>query len=245
VLQPSFLRGFTLTADWYNIRISKAINQVTAEKVAELCVDQATLDNQYCDAITRNNGGPNAGFIDSFVVGPLNVAAFTTAGLDVSLNYIFRTDRAGTFSVNVVGNYLDKQSYVPIPGAAPVNDAYTGGTADGDTISPKYQAKVDLTWKKGALTFNYGLSWWSKTYRYDRQRIASNPDIVAPQYLKYKERWVQDVYLSYDFDERLQLYTGIDNIGNQKPAIGSSAYPVSAVGRFFYVGAKVKLADAF
>lgn len=238
VLQPSFLRGFTLTADWYNIRISKAINTVTPEKVAELCVDQATLDNQYCDAITRTNGGDDAGFIESFVVGPLNVAAFRTAGLDINLNYQFRTQRAGNFLVSLVGNYLNKLNYVPIPGADPVNDAYT-------SYVPKYQAKFDLSWNKGPLTISYGLSWWSKTYRFDRQEVASNPDIVAPEYLKYKERWVHDIYASYDIDERLQLYTGIDNFANQKPDIGANSYPVSSVGRFFYVGAKVKLADVF
>jgi outer membrane receptor protein involved in Fe transport len=247
VLQPSFIPHLVLTADWYNINIDDAINTADAQTIADLCVDQPTLDNQYCAAITRTNGGSTAGNITSFMVGPFNVANFHTAGLDVTLNYAYPTDTAGTFRLNLIGNYLNELTFVPIPGSPPVNQAYIGGSNIGSAngASPELQGTLNLGWEKGPFNFNWKIDYFSKTYRYPRQTIDSNPDIVAPQYLKLKELFENSVFASYDITDQFQIYGGIDNIFNEKPDIGQIGYPVSAVGTFFYLGAKVKLADIF
>lgn len=236
VLTPRFLPGFSLRADWYDIRLENAVNLVTPEELAQLCVDQATLDNPFCAAITRQNGATgtaDAGNIVSFQLSPQNVAEFRTAGLDVNLNYRLRTDSLGTFTLNVQGNYLDRLEFIGTPGA-PVTD--NRGTA----FAPKYQANLDLTWQKDNLTLNYGLSWFDKTSRFSNQEMAGNPDIIAPEYLYFKERWQHDIYASVDVAERFQFFGGVNNVFGQKPALGSLDYPVNANGRYFFAGAKVK-----
>ena len=245
VLQPDFIPRLTISADWYNIRIDSAINTASAEQLAALCVDQPTLDNQYCDQIVRSDGSVlPAGYITGFNLKPFNVANFKTAGLDVTLAYSIPTTKAGTFNIRLQGNYLDKLSYVPIPGATAINTAYVGGSENGIT-SPKYQITTDLSWSKGPAMVNYRISYFSRTYRFDRQTVASNPDVTAPEYMKLKERFVNDVYASYDVSDQFQIYGGVNNLFDQKPALGELSFPVSAVGRFFYIGAKVKLADIF
>lgn len=244
VLQPSFIPRLVITADWYDIRINNAINTVEPETVAELCVDQATLDNQYCDAIVRQNGagGPaDAGNIVSFNVGPLNVANFKTSGLDFTVSYRHPTQSAGTFGVRVIGNYLHKLQFVPIPGADPVNEAYVASPS----VSPKFQITTDLTWETGPFSLDWQINYASKLYRFDRQTVASNPDVVEPKYLKLKERFSHDVSFNFEVTEQFEFYGGVNNLFNQKPALGSLNTPVSAVGRFFFVGARVKLADVF
>ena len=246
VLQPGFAPRLTLTADWYNIRISNAISTATARQLAMLCVDQQTLNNPYCGLVTRSDGSSApAGYITGFSTMPLNVASFRTAGLDVALDYTIPTARAGTFGIHAKGNYLDKLSFVPVPGAAAVDEAYVGGSWNAPYVSPKYQVTADLGWTKGPATVNYRISYFSKTYRYDRQTVASNPDVVAPEYMKLKARFVNDLYAAYDVTEQFQIYGGVNNLFNQKPVLGELAFPASAVGRYFYIGAKVKLADIF
>ena len=100
----------------------------------------------------------------------------------------------------------------------------------------------DLTWQKGPVTLNYGLSWFDKTLRFTNQETEGNPDIVAPEYLYYKERWTHDLYGSIDVNDDFQFYGGVNNIFGEKPDIGANTYPVSSVGRFFYAGARVKIA---
>lgn len=240
VLAPRFLPGLTISADWYDIRLANAINQVSAQQLSELCVDQPDLNNQFCQAITRQNGpGVNVlpGNIVGFTVEPRNVAAFRTAGLDLNLNWRIRTGTLGTFNIKAVGGYLDKLSFVGTPGADPTDQR-------GTAFAPKYQANVDVTWNKGPLTLNYGLSWYGKTLRYSNLIVAGDPDYVAPQYLYYKERWVHDIYASVDVGKQFQFYGGVNNVFDQQPDIattGLGGYPTDFRGRFMFVGARVKM----
>lgn len=238
VLHPAFAPRFLVTADWYDIRIRNAINVVSAQSLADLCVDQSTLDNPYCAAITRQNGGIGAGNITSYQLTPFNVAQIRTSGLDLTIAYTVPTAQAGTFGARIMANYLHKLTSVPIPGADTVNNAYVAG-------APKYQVTSDLTWQNGALGLDWQINYASSVYRYDRQTVASNPDIVAPEYLKLKERFSHDVSFSYDVGKQFTIYGGVNNLFNQKPAIGSLNTPISAVGRYFFMGAKVQLADLF
>ena len=248
VIQPSFIPRLVVTADWYDIKIDDAINTASADQLAGLCVDQQSLDNAYCDLIARQGSGDaNPGYISGFTLSPFNVANFKTSGLDFTVSYLHPTDSAGTFGLRLVGNYLHELKFVPVPGADAINKAYLPG-------SPKFQITTDLTWAKGPVSFDWQINYASSTYRFDRQTIASNPDIVAPEYLKYKERFTHDLSFRVQASDRFEFYGGVNNMFDQKPSFALLNYagaesglntPVSAVGRFFFVGARVKMADIF
>jgi len=231
VFQPKFLRGFNLAVDWYDIKLKNAINQVTAQELAELCVDQANISNVFCQSITRQQG---TGLINGFTVAPQNVADFRTAGLDVNMSYRVETAKFGTFNWSVKGNYLHRLEFIGTPGAPVTNSLQTA-------YAPKFQANSDLTWSLGPWTLNYGVSWFDKTRRYTAEQVASTPNFVDPRYVFYKDRWVHDLYLSVDVDKRFQFYGGVNNMFDTKPSLGSIGYPVDAVGRFMFVGARVKM----
>ena len=231
VLRPRFIPGLTASFDWYDIKLKNAINTPTAEELAQLCVDQPTLDNVYCQNVTRASG---TGYISSYFVQPQNVANFRTAGADFKLNYGFDTAKLGSFAIGIVGGYLDRLEFIPTPGA-------TVNIDRGEAYYPKWNATGDVTWKLNALTVNYGISWFSKTDRYTREELAGNPDIAAPQYLKYKEKWQHDLYVAYDVDKRFRFYMGVNNLFDQQPSIASANYPVSFVGRYMYAGAKITM----
>ncbi len=241
VLQPRFLPGFSLRADWYDIKLKNAINQVSSQELADLCVDQPTLNNPFCANITRQNGAAgtaDAGNIIGFTVIPQNVAQFRTAGLDINLNYTLRTSKVGTFNLSVIANYLDRLEFIGTPGADVTNSR-------GQIGAPKYTVNADLSWKLDNFRLAYGILWTDKTLRYSNQAVAGDPDIVAPQYLYIKELWQHDISMNLDVTDRFQIYGGVRNLWNQKPDIGTLAAPISAVGRFGYVGARVKLPNLF
>ena len=243
ILRPDFAPRLLITADWYNIRIGSAILTATAQQLAELCVDQQTVNNQYCALIARQNGGGTPGFINGFTLQPFNVATYHTAGLDLTLDYSLPTATAGTFRAHVVANYLHRLEYVPIPGAPLVNEAYTGGEAL--TQSPKVQVTGDFGWQKGPIGINWRATYFAPTYRYSRKEMAADPNIVAPEYLRYKARFVNDLSATADIGDQFQIYGGVNNLFDVKPDIGSQFYPVNATGRFVYIGARVRLADVF
>ncbi|EZP83734.1 TonB-dependent receptor [Novosphingobium resinovorum] len=234
VLRPSFLKGFTLSADWYNIRISKAINYSTAQDIVDLCYDQPTLQNQYCSLITRSG---TTGYINGFSVVPQNVASYKTAGLDLNLQYRLEASPAvGSFLFSLVGNYLNKLEFVPSLGAVAQNELDSSAYP-----APKFSATFDLTWIKGPFSLNYGINWWDKTRRVTREQQAANPDYLPSQYIWYKEKWEHELYASYNVDDRFTIYGGVNNLFDTKPDVGAVAYPISAVGRSFFMGVKANV----
>ncbi len=237
VVQPRFVPGLSLRADWYDINLQGAINTVSANEVARLCVDQATIDNVFCRSITRTSvatGTAAIGNITGFVVEPQNVARFSTAGLDVNVNYQVDAGSLGRFNLRLIGNYLDKLEFIGTPGAD-VTDSR------GEATAPKYTVNGDLTWSMGQVTMNYGLSWFDNTLRYSNLTTISNPDIVADEYKYLKALWQHDIYVSVDATDHFQFYGGVNNVFGQKPEIGTDSYPVSSIGRYFFAGARMKM----
>jgi outer membrane receptor protein involved in Fe transport len=57
--------------------------------------------------------------------------------------------------------------------------------------------------------------------------------------------WDHNIRVSYDVDERFNIYAGINNLTDQKPDFADFNYPISGIGRFFYVGARLSLEDLF
>jgi len=233
VLRPRFLPGLTASADWYDIDLKDAINTVGGNDLVNLCVDSPTLDNPYCAAFTRARG---TGRISSFTVGPQNVANFQTAGLDVNIDYRVATGAFGTFDLRLVGGYLDKLTFVAIPGAVPTNNVDSFG-------APRWNANFAPTWTLDRVSVNYNLRWFNATRAFDRNTTAANPDVAAGRFLRFDALWQHDIQIAYQVPNGFGLYGGITNFTDQKPdpaAYGTNV-PISPIGRFFYVGARVGL----
>jgi outer membrane receptor protein involved in Fe transport len=239
VLQPRFIPGLNVSLDWYDIKIKDAINQATAEEVAENCVDAPTLDNVFCAALTR---GAQTGGISNFILQPENVANFRTSGLDFNISYRFDPARAGIsdnigiFNIRLFGNYLDKLEFIPAPGADLDDDR-------GEQYAPKWQLTADLTWELKPVTINYGFNYFSKTTRYSNAELVGDPDMASEENIYYNARHTHDLQVAFNLDQ-YRFYAGVNNFTNQKPDL-STIYPVNAVGRYFYAGARLAFRDLF
>jgi iron complex outermembrane receptor protein len=237
ILRPEFASGLSVALDWYDIEIEDAINTPEAQEVAQLCVDNPSLDNPYCGGINRD---PDTGYIVGFTVRPDNVASFRTAGLDVSINYQIDTESLGGFHVQLVGGYLDRLEFISVPGAEVDNDLE-------EQYFPKFSATMDVSWTRGPLTLAYGLNWFGKTDRFTRETLAGDPDYSDPRYFKVKQKWDHEINAAYDINDQVNVYAGINNLFDEKPAFGygsNSSYPISAMGRYFYAGVRVNFGEA-
>ena len=244
VLRPHFLSGLTFSADWYDIRLKDAINQVTPSDLANLCVDQQTLDNPFCAAITRASPAyvtaalpqvVQPGTIVGYTVSPQNVASFRTAGLDVNVDYLLRTTGVGTFNLRLVGGYLKRLDFTGIIGA-PINDRrdFFG--------SPRWNANFSPTWTLGGFSLNYNLRWFDATLAFDRNTLAANPDVAAGRYIRNDALWQHDVQAQVQLPDGFAFYGGVNNLTNQKPDPASfgTNNPISPLGRYLYVGVRVR-----
>jgi iron complex outermembrane recepter protein len=238
VVQPRFIPGLTFAADYYDVRISDAVATPAAQVLADLCVDEPTLTNVFCDAVDRLPGSAatGAGTIRGFRLQPQNVAEFRTSGIDFAANYRLRTAAAGVFNFRMVGNWLERLEFLPLPGGNVVDSR---GVASAS--APKWQVNFNTTWQLDHFRLTHRINYFSPTFRYSRQAMAADPNIVAPEYLQFSARFTHDFQAAIDVNDRMTFYGGVNNAFRQQPDIGATWYPVSAVGRFIYFGARVRL----
>lgn len=237
IVQPSFLPRLTISADYYDVEIENAIANPSATTFAELCVDALSLDNQFCDNIERTPAGPgfdpnDAGLISGFTLFPSNVAAFSTRGIDFSLRYRQPTAKLGTFNLSLVGNHLISLKTQGTPGADFIESAGVVG-------SPEWQVNFDLNWTLDNFNLNYGINFFSETLRFSRATVEADPDIVAPEYLYFNSKFQHDIQARWTTDEGMSFYVGVNNLFDQRPDVGATFTPVSALGRFFYAGFRI------
>lgn len=240
ILQPQFIPGLTVSADWYDITIDEAIITAAPQVLADLCVDTSSLDNQFCDQVTRD---PTTGGIVDFVSSPLNVAEISTQGIDFAAAYQFDVAEVlgadsdyGFANIRLIGNRLRKLDFINFPGDAVDEDL-------GEEDAPKWQLNFDATWQRGPLSFNYGFTYFSKTLRDSDTATANDPNIFAPEFIRHPALFTHDFQARYELSEQFQVYAGVNNFTDQEPSVGRTFYPVSAVGRFFYAGFRADFAS--
>lgn len=231
IYRPKFIEGLVLSADWYDIELQGAISFAEPQDAAQLCVDLPTLTNDFCNLIDR---GPDGG-ISGFTQLPQNVASFSTRGVDFNVSYSLElhrlgfSERWGSLQFDLSGNKLGELKIVSLPGAPPVSQL-------GQKNAPEWQANTDVRWQFANSVLRWQVHYFDETNRFDDVTTRNNPNIVARRYLQYNRKLTHDLYASHRFGDGLMVYVGVNNVTGEKPDLGETFYPVSAVGRYLYAG---------
>jgi outer membrane receptor protein involved in Fe transport len=232
VLQPRFLPGLTVSVDYYSIKIEDAIAAVTAQDIVNTCYDNTTFPNQFCNLFTRN--GPTAGpttFGFNFLQQTqLNFGKIETAGIDASLDYRFSIGKSN-FGLNVSANWTDKvdRFFDPV-------DTTLVNPGLNELGAPEWSGVGTVTYNRGPFTLNYSLQYVGKqaaasVIQIERIQTEFGPAGFAPEY------WLHNISATLDVAENFSVTAGINNISNREPYLASSAYPVSGIGRTFFMSA--------
>ncbi|MEI7931614.1 MAG: TonB-dependent receptor [Alphaproteobacteria bacterium] len=238
VITPTGVPGLSMSVDWYKVKIKDAITAFSAQTIVDNCYDLAR-PNPFCDLIDRLGPGPNAGRLSDFTQIPGNIAQFETSGADFTVRYDldpmrFGIDRdIGKLKFELIGNILDRLAFVESSGAAT-------DLNDGDFNAPNVQMTADIDWFWHKWDVDYGYGYFSRTRRVGRNTRINNPDIMEHKYWDYSARREQDIRIGYTLSDKAEFYGGINNFTNQKPEFQDYYYPVSPLGRFFYLGIRVK-----
>lgn len=148
------LSGLGVSVDYYNIKISNAITNLSTVTIANLC---SRGDDYFCSLFTygpdARTDAPNDLIHTGLVAGSLNVGAFQQEGLDVTLNYgtdVGFLGDGGRYQINASGTYVFHAYVDSGTGDAPIDRAGENGWANLGAI-PRFRGNLSQTLGNDAM----------------------------------------------------------------------------------------------
>ena len=226
--QPDAIPGFTLTADWYDIKIQDAIASQAAAQILGLC---AARGGAFCDLVTRD---PVTGAVTRLTQGSQNLSEIRTSGIDATIRYEFDTG-IGRFAAVLDASYLDEFTTVsPDPTGGPdILDERAGKGDRARSTYPHWKGQSSLRWNNGA---------WSALWR--GRYIGESTDIVnTVKDATTDAIFYNDLEASYAFDMYdATVSVGVSNLFDEQPPasyanapINYDIYTYDARGRSAYI----------
>jgi outer membrane receptor protein involved in Fe transport len=267
VLTPHFIPGFSLSVDYYNIKVKGVIANITAQTIVNNCYD-LPAGNLFCGLFERWRGpgaGPNgepAGNVlfNSILQGPQNFAKRVRRGIDFNGNYRRRLMPNVVLDTSLIWVHtLTNSNFESVTNPSFENQI------KGELGDPVDEGKLFADLKVGHVTFGYNVHYIGKQFVDFAEdvitlpsacTIPSNPDTCPPtnadfaDISKYPAVWYHGVRFQWDtgpfaMAKNLQIYFGVDNIFDKHPPFGltgtgagSAIYDV--FGRKFYGGVKAR-----
>lgn len=145
VLQPRWIPGLALTADYFNIRLKNTISTLTFNNVVTQCA--LTGSQQFCGLIHRDVFGSLTDLPTGYVtLTNQNIGGLRTKGLDLNASYARKIGRFGTLNLSYVGTVLRNLSVdTGINSGNGSNGVYDCAGFFGATCgtpNPKYRHKL-------------------------------------------------------------------------------------------------------
>jgi len=248
VFTPTFFRGFTVSVDYFNIKVDQAIIDLPLSGIFNNCIGNGT-DCQYITRFPAGDyavyGGNGGGFVDTPTV---NAASLKTAGVDVNADYRVSLSSIhlpdyGSLDFNFTGTYVHDLT-TTLPGLTPYNCAGLYGTTCG-TPTPKWRHQFRVTWATPwDLTVSVNWRFLSSTSLdfNTNQAALQNLDpylstVGNPVY--YKDLFSTDARIpdfsyfdlsaQYKFKNRYTVRAGVNNIFDRTPPLlDSNSFGISA-----------------
>ena len=241
VLRPSFLPNFTLTVDYWNIEIDNAISSVASSDILDGCLDSGSFpDVPFCDQFTRRaDGGLN--FLRS---GQINFARLEAEGVDFAANYSFDWAE-NTFGAALVGSYQESLDRFFNP-----SDPTEVDPEIEEVFRPQLSGNLLISWDRGPFGVGFQTSYQSRQFLAEitaAEAAAASSGTGTTHFDVYQggdetdDVYIFDVNASYEFNDQIRFYGGVNNIADRDPFSTETAWPVGPRGRFFFLGVNYRM----
>lgn len=222
VFQPSFLDGFDMTVDYWNIEIDNVITSLPYLTILNFCVDSpGGPDQTYCQFVTRNAVGE----VDSVQGQFANLAERSASGIDIGVNYNTSIGN-GELSAHLSSTYLLEQEIVSAVGQPGVD-------FEGQWNFPTHRATLLTDYSIGKISVGLNTRFVSE----------SDYDVTAPSSETYEISKIDsvifnDVTVTYRPTETSHLSLGVRNITDEEvPLVLRQGYVSPGASSFRLDGA--------
>ena len=248
LLQPRFVPGLTISADYYDITVNNVITAVGAQDIANNCYDSPSLDNAFCTSFQRvGAGGTGPGGEQAFRIiegsllqSVLNFAKLKARGVNVSVAYTHRFDALTISSQVDYTHALENTSFTN-----PSDPAF-GDNFNGEIGSPKDAVNWNINADFGPVFLNTQFRYLAKqsvgeieNHEAFQGRDPQNLDDFDIPF--YPDVFYADVRIGFNIEGGSSFYVGADNVTNRVPPLGATGITGGSaifepIGRRFYAG---------
>jgi outer membrane receptor protein involved in Fe transport len=251
VFTPTFVKGLSITVDYFDIKVSDFIGGVGADLAITNCVQNGT----FCNLIHRDSAGslwitPQGYIVDT----NLNTGSVQTKGIDFSLNYRFNLDDVGLkdmgrVAISGVGTYLDSYVTEPLPGFPKYDCAGFYGSKCG-TPNAAWRHKIRATWTTPWLNGLAVSGQWRYFDAVKLESTSSNAQLAGPVFAQESPLKAQnyiDLSATLKIKDNYTLRLGVNNVFDKDPPVVGATYcpagqcngntfpqVYDALGRYFF-----------
>jgi iron complex outermembrane recepter protein len=249
VLTPQALRNFTMSVDWFQIKIDDAITLAPRQLTINDCVNSLGTSPS-CALITRETVGTarprTPGTVFNIDSPQINAASIETSGVDVAAGYAFDFANDQRLAFTLAYTYLDKLTLQQRSDLTPTNNK---GQLNGDGrlgAGFEHRANLGVTYSIDRFSANWRVNYLGPI----KDTLNENGPALDANENEVGSYAYHDAQLRYKFggDEEYNVYLGVDNVFNKKPPLinqnGASnitgtetaADSYDPFGRFYYAG---------
>ena len=244
-----WLEPFSLTIDYYDIKIKDVIAVIDEQDLLNNCYGAPSFDpsSNFCSAIVRFPTGASVGALQFVNQVNDNFASLRTKGIDVQASYNLDLDTVpyigdnwGSILFSLSYNHLLEFKTIPFTGAAALNDKQLVGT-------PENKWLLDMVFSHGPLQ----LSW--ETQYIGESFIFREGDFTDGKSGHIGPRVFSSSQARYEVNDMATVYAGVDNIFDEYVMVGGSSGDVGqttgwttfpdiydGLGRRYYAGVKLR-----
>ncbi|MDO6569057.1 TonB-dependent receptor [Alteromonas sp. 1_MG-2023] len=210
VWTPEFIENFSVTLDFYDIEISDAITEVTAQDILDNCVDATGgPDAGFCSQIDRN-GENNIEVVRS---GFINASAIKTSGVEFQIRYTTELsdfNLPGELRLNLQGNKVNELEEYAFQDRPDEIDVRVGEVGD-----PEYQLRTIIDYRINDWNYNYTSRFIDRSALFDVSPGGDTPEDTSPAFVG--SIWTHDFSVEYSYSENVDVYVGLRNAFNKIP----------------------------
>jgi outer membrane receptor protein involved in Fe transport len=253
VLAPRFLPGFSISADYWRVKVKGAIDSLSADDIVNRCFEGL---EDFCAAITADPANPSRVLIAR---QPVNFSSILMRGLDFEAAYRMRLGNGNFALRGLATRYIENTVATGVPGFTPLNSVGTLGVGTGtQSITPKWIYRVSASYD----TQDYTLTAVARGVgdgRYDATGVECETGSCPPstnQFPTYEDNSIGgatyvDLNATFKFDafggKNGEFFVNITNLFDADPILlpetglaANSTYS-DMLGRAFRFGFRLKM----
>lgn len=230
--------GFSLAADYFDIKVTDVIGTLTSTQVLAACFNQDgsnpgySASNFYCSQIQRN---ATTGRIDNIYKPTYNMGSLQTSGVDLQLDWTGEFGNSAKLSAGSVVSWVDKYEVQTVKGGIIYDYANAVGYV------PTWKAVSQVRYAQGP--YSVGLRWRYLGSMQHSSKVT-NPNSTTPGVDAYN---YFDLFGDWKLNDVVSFKAGVNNLlDKDPPQVGGTAGVTNGstydiYGRQYFVGFTVKL----